>query len=108
VVGSPPRFTEFTARYLEPIPGILPAVILNPLEPQKESPSRTGTGRGAKKQASEPCAAETIASEEQWVTLCARAAVEQDPKKLLDLVREINRLLEVRNMRLANQEHNKP
>ena len=39
--------------------------------------------------------------EEQWVTLCSKAAVEQDPKKLLDLVSEINRLLDMRKKRLA-------
>ncbi|MGA7219992.1 MAG: hypothetical protein WBX38_16875 [Candidatus Sulfotelmatobacter sp.] len=40
---------------------------------------------------------------EHWVELCARAAVEQDPKKLLELVSEINRLLDVRNKRLAGE-----
>jgi hypothetical protein len=39
---------------------------------------------------------------EGWVALCARAAVEQDPKKLLELVSEINRLLDARRKRLAN------
>jgi hypothetical protein len=37
---------------------------------------------------------------ETWVTLCAQAAIEQDPKRLLDLVIEINRLLDVRRKRL--------
>ena len=40
---------------------------------------------------------------ENWVELCARAAVEQDPKKLLELVSEINRLLEVRKNRLSGK-----
>jgi hypothetical protein len=40
---------------------------------------------------------------ETWVTLCAQAAVEQDPKRLLDLVIEINRLLDVRRQRLENE-----
>lgn len=31
--------------------------------------------------------------EERWRQLCAQAAVEQDPKKLLELVAEITRLL---------------
>jgi hypothetical protein len=31
---------------------------------------------------------------EHWKELCALAAVEQDPKRLLELVNEINRLLE--------------
>ena len=33
--------------------------------------------------------------------LCARAAEEQDPKKLLELVTEINRLLEEKERRLG-------
>ena len=32
--------------------------------------------------------------QEIWQQLCALAAVEQDPQKLLELVREIDRLLE--------------
>jgi hypothetical protein len=32
--------------------------------------------------------------EERWFELCAQAAVEQDPKRLLELVSEICRLLE--------------
>ena len=31
---------------------------------------------------------------EKWKELCAQAAVEQDPKRLLELVEEINRILE--------------
>ena len=31
---------------------------------------------------------------ERWIRLCELAATEQDPKRLLTLVREINRLLE--------------
>lgn len=38
----------------------------------------------------------------RWQELCARAAVEQDPQKLLELVREINRLLEEKQKRLQN------
>jgi len=37
---------------------------------------------------------------ERWLTLCEQAAVEQDPKKLLDLIREINQLLEKKERRL--------
>jgi hypothetical protein len=29
----------------------------------------------------------------RWMELCEQAAVEQDPKKLMELVTEINRLL---------------
>ena len=38
---------------------------------------------------------------ELWQELCAQAADEQDPEKLLDLVKEINRLLEEKEQRLA-------
>jgi len=37
---------------------------------------------------------------EHWQELCARATVEQDPDKLLELVNEINRLLEEKQRRL--------
>jgi hypothetical protein len=36
---------------------------------------------------------------ERWKELCAQAAVEQDSKKLLGLVEEINRLLEEKERR---------
>ena len=32
----------------------------------------------------------------KWKELCAKAAVEKDPQRLLELVREINRLFEER------------
>ena len=38
---------------------------------------------------------------ERWMELCAQAAVEQDPKKLMELVREINALLEEKERRLG-------
>ncbi len=44
---------------------------------------------------------EKIQNGETWIALCERAAVEQDPKKLLELVSEINRLFEAREKRLA-------
>jgi hypothetical protein len=37
---------------------------------------------------------------ERWLELCEQAAVEQDPKKLLELVAEINRLLGEKQSRL--------
>ena len=37
---------------------------------------------------------------ERWVELCEKAAVEQDPAKLLELTREINRLLNETRARL--------
>ena len=46
---------------------------------------------------------EKVQSGERWIELCERAAVEQDPKKLLELVSEINRLFEAREKRLAGK-----
>jgi hypothetical protein len=46
---------------------------------------------------------EEIPSVEDWVALCAKAGVEQDPKNLLDLVTEINRLLDARRKRLSGE-----
>jgi len=40
-------------------------------------------------------------NEERWKQLCAQAAQEQDPRKLAELVTEINRLLEVKRNRLS-------
>lgn len=42
-------------------------------------------------------------SNEHWKELCARAAVERDPAKLLGLVEEINNLLEKREQSLDQQ-----
>lgn len=38
---------------------------------------------------------------ERWLELCGQAAVEQDPKKLMLLVKEINDLLEQKERRLG-------
>ena len=38
--------------------------------------------------------AEPMTDSEKWKELCAEAAVEQDPQRLLELVEEINRILE--------------
>ena len=40
---------------------------------------------------------------ELWRKLCEQAAVEQDPDKLLELAREINRLLDEKEARLKNE-----
>ena len=40
---------------------------------------------------------------ELWQTLCAQAAVEQDPKKLMELVKEIDRLLSEKQDRLNRE-----
>jgi hypothetical protein len=41
-------------------------------------------------------------NKERWIELCEQAANEQDPAKMLELVKEINRLLEIKTRRLAN------
>ena len=40
---------------------------------------------------------------EEWMRLCERAATEQDTKKLMDLVSEINRMLDEKEDRLKRQ-----
>ena len=41
---------------------------------------------------------------ERWKELCAQAAVEQDPKKLLELTRQINELLSGKQRRLERSD----
>jgi hypothetical protein len=38
-----------------------------------------------------------VQQNERWLELCAKAAVESDPKKMLALVKEINDLLEAKD-----------
>jgi hypothetical protein len=40
---------------------------------------------------------------ELWWKLCEQAANEQDPEKLLELAKEINRLLEEKELRLKGE-----
>jgi hypothetical protein len=40
---------------------------------------------------------------ERWQELCEQAANEQDPKKILELVEEINRLLELKYQGLSRE-----
>jgi len=40
---------------------------------------------------------------ERWKELCAEAAIEQDPQRLLELVTEINRLLQEKETRLKGR-----
>jgi hypothetical protein len=42
----------------------------------------------------------------RWMELCRQAAVEQDPQKLLELVTEINRLLDDKQVRLGRLRNN--
>jgi hypothetical protein len=51
---------------------------------------------------------EKIQNGETWIALGERAAVEQDPKRLLELVSEIDRLFEARARRLAGHAAPKP
>jgi hypothetical protein len=39
---------------------------------------------------------------EEWMELCRQASVEQDPQKLVELVRRINELLEAKDKRLRS------
>jgi hypothetical protein len=42
-------------------------------------------------------------NQEKWRELCAQAAVEQNPKKLLELTKQINELLSGKQHRLDRQ-----
>jgi hypothetical protein len=42
-------------------------------------------------------------TKERWQELCERAAIEQDSDKLLELVKEIDRLLAEKQDRLSNK-----
>ncbi len=39
---------------------------------------------------------------EKWMELCSRAATEQDPEKLMQLIAQINQLLEAKERRLKS------
>ena len=43
---------------------------------------------------------------EIWMQLCERAVIEQDPDKLMELIKEINRLLEEKERRLKSGSKN--
>ena len=43
---------------------------------------------------------------EQWRALCERAAVEQDPQKLVRMIEQINRLLGEKEQRLLQSRGN--
>jgi hypothetical protein len=44
-------------------------------------------------------------NKERWEELCELAAKEQDPKKVIELMQEINRLLEIKLSRLKVLDH---
>jgi hypothetical protein len=66
---------------------------------------KTDSSIGAKESLfrNRPTSHENAPVAEAWVTLCAQAAVEKDPKRLLELVSEINRLLDARKKRLTTE-----
>jgi hypothetical protein len=47
-------------------------------------------------------------SQERWKQLCEQASTEQDPKKLMELIAEINRLLEAKEKRLRGDTTSSP
>jgi hypothetical protein len=105
--GTAILFTEFTAggatahshRSVVPInpldrnQDVKPLAAIESGEKEPFPPNRT------------PIANEKVQSAEGWVALCAQAAVEKDPKKLLELVSEINRLLDARRKRLSSSDN---
>jgi hypothetical protein len=46
-------------------------------------------------------------TKEVWEQFCEQAAVEQDPEKLVQLAKEINRMLEEKEIRLKRREEEK-
>lgn len=47
-------------------------------------------------------------NKERWMELCEKAANEQDPEKLMVLVKEINDLLEAKESRLRGESQTAP
>ena len=43
-------------------------------------------------------------TKEQWIKLCTQASTEQDPDELIRLIREINDLLEEKQLRLLKMQ----
>ncbi len=42
-------------------------------------------------------------NQEKWMELCAQAAREQDPEKLMELISQINQILEAKERRLKGE-----
>ena len=57
----------------------------------------------AQKIRAESGAAAMEKNKERWRELCERASIEQDPQKMLDLVREINEVLAEKLARLEDR-----
>jgi predicted nucleotidyltransferase len=45
-------------------------------------------------------------TKERWILLCEQAATEQDSRKMVELIQEINRLLEEKRSRLNKKRVN--
>lgn len=45
---------------------------------------------------------------EEWVQLCERVAIERDPERMIELVRELNRMLGEKEQRLEHKESKTP
>ena len=43
-------------------------------------------------------------ADERWKSLCEQASVEQDPQKLIELIKEINYLLEAKRSSVTRKE----
>lgn len=51
---------------------------------------------------------ESSTPKESWYELCERATKEQDPAKLLELIREINRILASEEAKRPGGDHSSP
>ena len=47
-------------------------------------------------------------AKERWMLLCEQASTEQNPEKLLELMREINNLLEAKRTRIIELKEQEP
>ena len=47
-------------------------------------------------------------AKERWMLLCEQASTEQNPEKLLELMREINNLLEAKRTRVIALQEQEP
>ncbi len=80
----------------------------NPLDPRKQDhSSESDDGVTTPRSVSLTQNSGEGVKTETWIALCAQAAVEQDPKRLLDLVSKINLLLGARKKRLSREDGQK-
>lgn len=84
----------------------MPLNARNPIKPsaKEDSHPETAIDGGANQLVDPDHSPHSVAGtdgDETWIQLCGLAAVEQDPKRLLELMSKINRLLEARKNSLA-------